>query len=227
MNYPYPFHPNLVRMLAFDIDGTLFSSESIILDTYIAAFENHKKKTGMEIRIPNKNEIMEQVGKPVKTIFSTLVPELSEQVRDEISDSILELLCDKILNGEGEVYPNALKTLEYLKSKGLKFVCASNGRLPYVSSILARIGVLEMFEEITVLNYRNIQTKKDIISDYIGKFRLEPESILMIGDRFSDYEAAEKNSCPFAFCEYGHASPNEIPSFSINLKSFDQLQSIF
>ncbi|MDX1959201.1 MAG: HAD family hydrolase [Leptospiraceae bacterium] len=227
MKYPHNFQPKFIRAIAFDIDGTLFSSESIILDTYILAFQNYEKQSGKKIRIPTKDEIMAQVGKPVKSIFSNLVPELSESIRDQISDSILELLCEKILSGEGEIYPEVKETILALKSNGLKLLCASNGRMPYVSSILARIGVLEEFEEILVLNYRERKTKADILGQYHGKYRLEPGSILMVGDRASDFDAAMENSAPFAFCEYGHASRDEVTSYNILLKKPSDLLKFF
>ncbi|HNI91302.1 MAG TPA: HAD hydrolase-like protein, partial [Leptospiraceae bacterium] len=87
---------NTVKLLAFDVDGTLFSSEEIILDTYIEAIQRFIQKHNKKIPIPTKEKIIEQIGLPVKKIFLNLLPELEEIERDEISDSVLILLREKI-----------------------------------------------------------------------------------------------------------------------------------
>ena len=50
-----------------------------------------------------------------------------------------------------------------------------------------------------------------------------PKNILMIGDRFSDYEAAHTTGSPFVFCEYGHAVKDEISDFSIKITNLSDL----
>jgi phosphoglycolate phosphatase len=225
--YPFAFDPSKIRLLAFDIDGTLFSSEDIILSTYILAFEKFNEHTGKNIPIPSRDAIMNEVGKPVKTIFLNLVPQIPEKERDEISDSVLVLLCDKIRNGEGLIYPKTLESLEYLLSKNLKLVSASNGRKPYVSAILEKIGIIDKFDDILVLDNIKIKTKVDIISEYKKKYSMSGNEILMIGDRYSDYQAAYENGCPFLFCAYGHANSDEINSFSKKIDSISEITLLF
>ena len=100
-----------IRYLAFDIDGTLFSSEEIILTVYKESILLYKERTGSKLELPSKEKIMAQIGKPVKTIFLNLVPELSEKDRDSISDDVLRILCEKVRNGEGHIYDNVRDTL--------------------------------------------------------------------------------------------------------------------
>ena len=92
----YPFQKEKIKILAFDIDGTLFSSENIILETYIESIQRFIQSSGRHIPIPSKEKIIEQVGLPVKQIFRNLLPELNEEERDSISDSVLTLLREKI-----------------------------------------------------------------------------------------------------------------------------------
>ena len=49
---------------------------------------------------------------------------------------------------------------------------------------------------------------------YIKLYDIRNDLILMIGDRYSDFEAAELAETPFLFCEFGHAIPGEIPHYS-------------
>lgn len=215
-----------IKFIAFDIDGTLFSSEEIILGTYIEAIENFLKKNNKQnIIIPTKEKILEQVGLPVKTIFLNLLPDLNETERDEISDSVLTFLTNKIISKEGILYEGVIEITEYLKSKNYKLLAASNGRLKYIETILQTYSLIQYFEPILTIDYAEIKTKGEILKSYQKKYMLNSNEILMLGDRDSDFQAAKFISCPFAFCEYGHASIGEVNSFEISLKKILDLKN--
>ena len=76
------FSKSKIRVIAFDVDGTLFSSEDIIHETYIESIQNFIDASGKKVIIPTKEKIIEQVGLPVKQIFKNLLPELEELERD-------------------------------------------------------------------------------------------------------------------------------------------------
>ncbi|GBF49185.1 phosphatase [Leptospira ryugenii] len=214
-------------MLAFDVDGTLFSSESIIFQTYVQAIEEFAAKTGKITKLPSHEAIMAEIGKPVKTIFENLLPDLSPEEREGISHRVLELLCDSIRNGGGDFYAGVGSTIHHLKEKGYTITCASNGRRAYVETVLETAGVLAYFEPILVVNQEHILTKGDIVSEYLKKYQLSPESLVLIGDRYSDWEAARNNGCRFAFCSYGHANPGEIPDFDWEFADLFALKEFF
>jgi len=216
-----------VKMIAFDIDGTLFSSESIILDVYIRAIHEFRERTGNQLQVPTREEIMFQVGRPVKEIFQNLLPGISEKERDEVSNRVLDLLCDSVRTGGGNYYGGVGSTIHYLREKGYLLTSASNGRKPYVETVLDTAGVLSFFEPLVVVGMQDITTKVGILREYIRKYNLSPDSIAMIGDRHSDWEAARQNGCFFLFCEYGHAPPGEIPDFDWKLSSLEQMKEIF
>ncbi|PJZ55923.1 HAD family hydrolase [Leptospira barantonii] len=220
------FSGDSLQALAFDVDGTLFSSEEIILEVYKDSISNFSKTSGIPIELPSRERIMVEIGKPVKTIFLNLLPQLTEDQRDEISDSVLRFLCERIRNGEGEFYPAVKETIEALSRKGFRILAASNGRRPYVETILEVAGVLSLFDPILVLDNERIKTKGGILKEYVKLYGLEPDKILMIGDRLSDHEAARQNGCPFAFCAYGHAPAGEIPDFEVELKNLSDLTEI-
>ncbi|WP_039934390.1 HAD family hydrolase [Leptospira inadai] len=221
------WNPKSVSALAFDVDGTLFSSEGIILETYAEAIRRFSLSSGIPLDVPDREKIMLEIGKPVKTIFLNLVPQLTESERDQISDSVLRLLVEKIRSGEGEFYPKVLETVSSLKQKGYRILAASNGRRPYVETILDVSGILPLFDPILILDNISLKSKADLVSKYLIDYDLTPEALLMIGDRSSDYEAARKNRCPFAFCAYGHAPVGEIPDWEVSLAQLQDLDKIF
>lgn len=212
-----------IKLIAFDVDGTLFSSEGIILDTYIESIQRFIKKSNQSIPIPTKEKIIEQIGLPVKQIFLNLLPQLLEEERDEISDNVLNLLREKISYKQGKIYDDVESTIATIAKKGYHLCVASNGRIGYIEAILNAYELTSYFEPVSVINYTTIKSKGDIIKNYLEKYNLAGSNILMVGDRKSDLDAALDNNAFFAFCEYGHADPNEVTIYDLKLTQFRDL----
>lgn len=213
---------NSKKYIAWDVDGTLFSSESILPEIYRDSVTEYSQKHSLNIPIPTKEAIFHEVGKPVKTIFQNLLPELQDFQRDEISKFVLEKLTASVKNGNGEIYPNTKKTLLELKKKGYLFLGASNGRSPYVEAVLESVGVTQEFLPRLYVNETH-PTKAHLLKTYIQTYEIEPANLVMVGDRFSDYEAAFENKTKFAFCKYGHIVPGEIPNFDFALERIESI----
>lgn len=211
------------QFFALDIDGTIFSSEEIIYPTYKEAIENFCRERRIELAVPDRGRIMLEIGKPVKTIFQNLLPQISEAERDAISDSVLAILCAKIAAGGGEYYPEIGETIAALVSGGGKILVASNGRRPYIEAILNYLEILDYVIYPTYIDGSKIFTKGDILASYVDR-GIAARDILMVGDRLSDLEAAEKIGCDFAWCAYGHAPPGEIDRYSVRLEKFADLK---
>ncbi|HMY11140.1 MAG TPA: HAD hydrolase-like protein, partial [Turneriella sp.] len=71
----------------------------------------------------------------------------------------------------------------------------------------------------TYIDGQKIFTKSDIMRHYVS-LGIEPRSVVMVGDRLSDLEAAQAIDCDFAWCAYGHAPPGEITTWAIRLEQF-------
>jgi phosphoglycolate phosphatase len=210
------------QYFALDIDGTVFSSEEIIYPVYKESIEAWAASRHVQLATPEKDRIMLEIGKPVKKIFQNLFPQLSEDDRDLLSDSVLRLLCEKIAAGAGEYYPEVKKTIETIVSRGGKILVASNGRRPYIEAILNYAGVLQHVLHPTYIDGVKIFTKSDIMRHYMT-LGITKEQIVMVGDRLSDLEAAQAIDCDFAWCAYGHAPAGEITTWALKLETFADL----
>lgn len=210
------------QFFALDIDGTIFSSEEIIYPVYKEAIEKFCSKHSVQLDIPNRERIMLEIGKPVKKIFQNLFPDLAEESRDAISDSILGVLCANIDAGAGHYYEDVTQTIETIKTRGGKILVASNGRKPYIEAILRYLKVLDYLENPVYIDGEKILTKGDILQSYAAS-GISPRDIVMVGDRLSDLEAAQAIQCDFAWCAYGHAPAGEITEYAIKLEHFSEL----
>lgn len=198
-----------VRALFWDVDGTLFSSEGIIHEVYRRVFDGYRAENGRPERTPTLEEIVAEIGKPVRVIFQNLVPELPEEERQILSDRVLEELVLAIDAGEGEHYPGVRETLTALRERGFLFFGASNGRRAYVEAILKKNGTYSLFDEIPAIDNASIRDKNELVAKTLAKHGLRAEEAAVIGDRTSDRDAALQNGLRFLAARYGHGNPAE------------------
>lgn len=211
------------KNIIFDMDGTLYSSEPMIWHTYKRGIDAYNAKYNDNLPIPSLQEILCLLGFPIKEIYNNLFPDSSEETKQEIQDLITDELIKAIKNKEGEIFSNVEKILPELHQKGAKLYIASNGQEIYLSSILKTYGLMELFHPIITLNYKDIQTKGDILTVYKDSYQFNSNETVMIGDRDSDWDAAKAISCDFIACRFGHGEASEVEKADKQAYQFSEI----
>lgn len=206
-----------IRGVIFDMDGTLFTSETILHPAYVDAINLFNKEYDFGVKIPSLEEILFLVGQPTKVIFANLFPDLSLEYRTILNNYSLQNLCDSILSGKGIIYDGAPEMLRDLDAKRYTLSIASNGRMAYLSSILKGFGLSKLFIDVVTLEREGIDSKADIITYYMNLHKWQPGEVIMIGDRTSDIEAARVARVWFAGVLWGHGPLEEIKDSDIFL----------
>lgn len=215
-----------IKNILWDVDGTLFSSEGIIHQIYQDVFQAYRARHGVPRRAPTLPEILDQIGKPVKTIFENLAPDLSDEQRSQIGLSILHGLVQAITSGLGEHYADVRAVLEALHGRGYRFFAASNGRFPYIEAILRSNATLPLFTDVRTVDNRLIHNKVDLVRSILTDYQLLPAETVLIGDRKSDSEGAAQNGLAFIACAFGHGAPEEWDRPVVVLHSLRELLDI-
>ncbi len=200
-----------VSAILWDIDGTLFSSEEILAEAYEKAFLSFQKLKPRRSYLspPTLEKIMPEIGKPVKVIFQNLVPELNQDEQDELSLGVLYQLVLMIMQGKGHFYPDVKEVLQKLYERGIRFFTASNGRYPYIETILRRGEVLPFFIELDTIDNKFVHNKTQLVAHILHKYKLEPKETVLVGDRKSDSDAAKENEIGFIATSFGHGESTE------------------
>ncbi len=199
-----------IQFICFDMDGTIYTSEGILMPSYHRGIEKFNNKYNANLKKPTIEELEHQIGQPVRIIFKNLFPELKDDSRlNELSGIVLSEFLDMIAQRGGKLFPNVYFTLEELKNKGYMIAIASNGRREYLQKILSAFNIEKYFEPLIAIDEKEITEKSHILRKYMQTYSLTNREILMVGDRSSDLEAAEKINCQFIGCSYGFAK-NEI-----------------
>ena len=211
-------------LIAFDLDGVLYSSEPFLGEAYSEAIANvNARRPNSFPRVPTTREILDHVGWPVTVILERLFPDIDATAVALLYAETLEVICAHVARGEGILSPGVAATLAGLRRSGLLLAVASNGRQRYIETVLLTYGIARHFLDLITIEGDAVENKAGVLRAYLQRYRLGPEQLVMVGDRSSDVEAAAAVGCHFIGCDYGHGYCNEIDGAGPIVSAFDQL----
>lgn len=199
---------NKYRLICFDMDGVIFSSEKILVPAYQDSIQNYIRAGGRKLAVPAAEDIFHLVGQPVDIIFSRLFPDLPAEDRQQLNQGVLESLVRAIGRGEGALLSGIRETLEDL-GRDHALAVASNGRRAYLEAILEYYELAGFFLDRVCIS-PEFSHKGLLLREYARRGNYTPADILMVGDRKSDWDAARFIECDFLGVDYGHGDPGEL-----------------
>lgn len=213
-----------LKAVAFDMDGTLYSSEPIIARVYAESVTEFNRQKNTAYLSPDFSQIEPLIGQPVRKIYETLFPGISQGEMGILGSLIMRGFQKAIETEGGEIFQDAAETLNALWNRGLKVFLASNGKREYLEAISQKFGL--RFAPFVCVEEQGIQNKSEILAYYLKTYSLKPQEMLMVGDRESDLTAARNNRCPFAGCHFGHGPLHEIESADVLIDHLSEIPKI-
>ncbi len=207
-------------LLAFDMDGTLFDSRSLVACCYAQTL----RELDLPFPAPDAETILAHVGKPVTEIIATLFPQATAVQKQAVADRGLQHIVAAIRRGEGLVFPGTADTLRALSAAGHTLAIVSNARPPYLRAIIETHGIADLFVFLgSVADAPPGGSKADILRRALTETGFVSAQALMIGDRAADYDAARACGVRFVACRYGHGTPDEWPQAVVVLDAVTNL----
>jgi phosphoglycolate phosphatase len=214
-----------MTLLAFDLDGVLYSSEPFLGEAYREAIADvNARHPGAFARVPTTAEILAHVGWPLPVIFANLFPGVAAAALDDLHAATLAVICRRVAAGDGVCFPRVPDTLRALRAAGHTLCVASNGRTRYVETVLATYGVADLF--LARVTADAVGDKTAILRHYLRALPADPRRTVMVGDRASDVDAARAVGCHFVGCDYGHGHRAEIAGAGPLVRDFADLPDV-
>ncbi|MCL2607756.1 MAG: HAD hydrolase-like protein [Methanomassiliicoccaceae archaeon] len=185
----------LYDVVIFDLDGTLIdSSEGII---------NAAKRTISELGFQEMScdEIKACIGPP---IGESIVKRngYGEAELKRFNSVFRELYKNEHLM-EAKSYPGMIELLEDMGRYAFVSI-ATNKRIDYTTTLLERMGISEMCDEIQALDMEGRLKKKDLVENCIKASGInDRERIVVIGDTDTDAMAAKECGVGFIGVTFG------------------------
>ncbi len=203
-------------LLIFDLDGTLYRTESSFVRTMRGVYGMHR------LPYPGDAAILGMVGETFETFLDWLIGQGFDGARDELKEEIGRAEMAAI-RSHGELYDGVPETLRELRGRGCLLALCTNGDRRYVDAVLGRGGILPLFESLSTLETGG-RSKSERLGDLIRES--QPRRPIMVGDRYHDVEAARSNGCRMVGALYGYARDGELASADATIASFPELLGV-
>jgi len=205
----------------FDMDGTLFQTETLLENVHYRLFDQLKAE-GLYAVTPPFEKVLSCLGMLLSDIWRNLMPDASMETRARADELMLEMELTSIAEGQGVLYPGVKETLERLKARGVKLFVASNGLQPYVEEIVKHRGLAELFDGLYTAGGRQTASKADLVAMLLREHGVS--DAWMVGDRSSDVHAGKSNGLYVVGCRYAaFGDEAELDGSDVIITSFDQL----
>jgi len=208
--------------MIFDMDGTLFQTETMLVGAYHKTFDALRREGLFEGNTPPIDLMLNSLGMLLAAIWERVMPDSSKAVHLRADDLLLEYEMEGLREGDGSLYPGVEQTLRELKARGVRLFVASNGLEPYVKGVAAATGITPLFEGIYSAGEYKTKSKVDLVRILMETHGVQ--SAWMVGDRSSDVEAGHANGLTVVGCDYAaFRSEGELDEAHIRIASFDEL----
>lgn len=195
------------QLIVFDLDGTLNKTENYAVPAIAEALED------FGICGVSREEIIKTFGAKDEDTNVRFFGERAKELGGTFWEKVRSYIGGKY-SGSYEAYDGAEELLRQLKKEGYKTaVCSNNASLEHITSVLEKIGVRSLIDEICPVAVG--KTKDEVLKELLE--RLKPQSALLAGDRFYDRNAALSNGIEFAACFYGYGGREEFDGASVLL----------
>ncbi|MBP0726668.1 HAD hydrolase-like protein [Bacillus sp. RG28] len=211
----------MYNAIIFDMDGTLFQTNTILEPSLIDTFDKLRDKGIWNGSTPLE-KYQQIMGVTLPVVWETLLPDTTIEIREYANELFHERLIENIKLGKGALYPNVIKTLDTLKEIGIPMYIASNGLIKYLDAIVLYFGLKKWISETFSIQQINSLDKSDLVKMIIEKNGIKIGAV--VGDRLSDIMAAKTNGLTAIGCHFDFAKEEELKEADIVIHNFDELR---
>jgi phosphoglycolate phosphatase len=211
--------------MIFDLDGTLFQTETVLIPAYNRMFDQLRVEGLHEGETPDISLILGSLGMLLSDIWLRVMPNASPVVQARANVLLLQYQLEELENKVGDLYTGVQETLAALHRRGIRLFVASNGLEAYVKGVVAAKGLDYLFEGLYSAGEYQTQSKVDLVRLLLEEYDLE--SAWMVGDRSSDVEAGKGNHLFVVGCSYADfGNSKELNEADIVIAKFADLLNV-
>lgn len=208
--------------MIFDMDGTLFQTETLLLPAYHQLFDILREEGHYEGETPDEELMLGCLGMLLDDIWKKVIPNGTPAAHRRADELLLQLELEGLNNEAAVLYPDVKETLEELHRRGVRLFIASNGLEHYVKGIAEARGIMPLFEGIYSAGEHGTASKVDLVRLLLEQHNIQ--DAWMVGDRSSDVEAGKENGQTVIGCQYaGFGGKQELKGSDVIIHSFSQL----
>lgn len=194
------------EVVLLDLDGTIIDSEPGVHEAV-----RHALTTGFGIT-PTRQQLHEFMGPPL----SDVLPRVFGLTAPADEQLFFELYCERYFHGseyEFDVYPGMPSVITALHDAGVRVCLATSKPDASAVRILEHAGLLACFEFVGGSHVNGTrQDKAHVVAHTLASIGASADrhSIVMVGDRALDVEAADAHGLDSIVVTWGYAVDGEL-----------------
>lgn len=209
-----------LRLVIFDVDGTLVDSQGDILASMAAAFE------GAGLATPTRKDVLDIVGLSLPQAMDRLAPEADNATLvQSYKDNYARL---RVENGASSspLYPGARTALERLNAVPETLLGVATGKSKRgLDGLIEAHGLQGLFVTQQVADFHPSKPHPSMIHQAMSDTGVGPDNAVMIGDTTYDMEMATAAGIPFIAVSWGYHAPERLSQARAVLGDFSHLDA--
>lgn len=176
-----------LRLVIFDVDGTLVDSQAEILAAMALAFQSE----GMTL--PDRGAVLSIVGLSLAEAFSALCPAAEAPQRARMVEAYKDAFMSlRTQNQEmGPLFPGALAALNVLRAQDHTLLAVATGKSRRgLDKVLERHGLTGVFHSEQVADHHPSKPNPSMILTALNETGVRPQRTVMLGDTTFDMDMA-------------------------------------
>jgi len=206
-----------IRLLIFDLDGTLIDSLPDLTDATNLIREKHGLP---QIEIADVRKL---VGRGARPLVERALPGASEAEVDQALQVFLEYNLAHIAD-KTRPYPGVPETLRELSGLGIPMVVLSNKDVALCREVLGRLGLEQHFTDVFGADsfpYR--KPSPEPVIAVLKVFGIPAAECVMVGDSVNDIAAGGGAGVWTVGCSYGYGDLSELDEAHYRVPDFPSL----
>lgn len=186
----------------FDMDGTICDSGEGIIKGIEMAFSM------LHLPLPKREELVQYIGPPLYDSFVHRA-HLSH-IEAEMAIKVFRDYYMRKGKFENKLYEGMVEVLEAAKEKRSLAIATSKPEF-MAKDIANKFQISQYFDMVAGASYDGRRTAKiDVISYAMEELKIQAKEIIMVGDRYTDVEAAKKLGIQSVGVLYGYGTREEL-----------------
>jgi phosphoglycolate phosphatase len=200
---------NATYGVAFDLDGTLFDSQSVSKMALEEGFEAFWNEIGEDGPIPAWEDSKVKIGLPTYEFFPALLPDSHKGLWRSLHRHVGKCERDRLETGKGLTQGGVHETMDSLKRSGYWLGCLSNASRGYFDAVLDGCNLRSYFDALVFLGESPGLGKSEVLVKW-ARVLGGKERLIYVGDRSADIESAHRAGIKAVGVTFGYGSREEL-----------------
>ncbi|KEJ88656.1 HAD-IA family hydrolase [Sulfitobacter donghicola] len=214
-----------LRLVIFDVDGTLVDSQAHILGAMHAAFADEGLET------PQRSDVLGVVGLSLDVLMPRLAPDADQAAHARLvqgyKDAYMAIRAEQTSAVSSPFYPGARETLEALHAQPEVLLGVATGKSRRgLDKLIEGHGLEGMFVTQQVADFHPSKPSPAMLLEALKETGIEASDAVMIGDTSFDMEMARAAGIAGVGVSWGYHPRENLSAARTVIDSFQALPSV-